>query len=91
LARIRKIEIARFHSIRSFDWLPSSGVYCLIGPGVSKKSHDSRRARLLLGARRTVQFNDADFYALDVTEPMSITLAIGELDDALKNMETYGH
>ena len=37
-----------------------------------------------------VQFDDADFHALDVTEPVSITLTIGELDDALNNLETYG-
>jgi hypothetical protein len=43
-----------------------------------------------LGARRSVSLTDADFYSLNVEEPISITITIGELDDALKSLETYG-
>jgi putative ATP-dependent endonuclease of OLD family len=46
---------------------------------------------LCLGARRSVSFSDADFYALDVNEPVYISITLGELDDALKSMETYGN
>nr|WP_240903287.1 AAA family ATPase [Caulobacter sp. 602-2] len=34
---------------------------------------------------------DADFYLLDVAHPIVITVTIGELDDALKSLETYGN
>jgi hypothetical protein len=43
-----------------------------------------------LGARRSISFSDADFYGLDVSEPVAITITIGELNDALKSVETYG-
>jgi hypothetical protein len=43
-----------------------------------------------LGARRNIQFTDADFYNLDVAKPIRISLTIGELDDPLKTMEGYG-
>ena len=45
---------------------------------------------LCIGARRTVQFTDADFFGLNVDEPLRITVTIGELNDALKNLDSYG-
>ena len=90
MARIRMIEISRFRGINSLVWLPSPGLNCLIGPGDSGKSTVLDAIDLCLGARRNVQFTDADFYNLDVATPFSITLTIGALDDALKNIDTYG-
>jgi hypothetical protein len=62
-----------------------------MGPGDVGKSSILDAIDLCLGARRNAQFTDADFYNLDVEQPISITITIGELDDALKNMETYGN
>lgn len=90
MARIRKIEIINFRGLREFTWLPSPGINCLIGPGDSGKSSVLDAIDLCLGARRTVQFTDADFNNLNVTVPITISLTIGELDDALKSMEAYG-
>jgi putative ATP-dependent endonuclease of the OLD family len=90
MPRIRKIEISRFRGIKEFSWLPSAGINCLIGPGDSGKSSLLDAIDLCLGARRNIQFSDADFYKLDVATPISISLAIGELDDALKSMDAYG-
>jgi ABC-type multidrug transport system ATPase subunit len=90
MARIRKVEILNFRGIRSLTWLPSTGINCLIGPGDSGKSTILDAIDLCLGARRNVQFSDADFFNLDVTQPIVICLTIGELEDALKNFETYG-
>jgi hypothetical protein len=90
MARLRKVQISHFRSIKSLTWSPSPGLNCLIGPGDSGKSTVLDAIDLCLGARRTIQFTDADFHGLDVSEPVSITLTIGELDDALKNFETYG-
>lgn len=91
MARIRHIEIRNFRCIREFSWWPSPGINCLMGPGDVGKSSILDAIDLCLGARRNVQFTDADFYDLDVEKPISITLTIGELDDSLKNMETYGN
>jgi len=90
MARIRKIEIENFRCIKSLTWQPSPGINCLIGAGDSGKSTVLDAIDLCLGARRTVQFTDADFHNLDVETPLTITLTIGELDDALRNLDTYG-
>lgn len=90
MARIRRVEIRNFRSIRALDWCPSGGINCLIGPGDSGKSTILDAIDLCLGARRSVSVDDTDFFSLDVTQPISITLTLGALPDALKNINTYG-
>jgi hypothetical protein len=90
MAQIRHIAIRNFRCIQKLDWYPRSGLNCLIGPGDSGKSTVLDAIDLCLGARRALQFTDADFHALDVTRPIEICITIGDLSDALKNMENYG-
>jgi hypothetical protein len=90
MACIRKVEIDNFRGIHSLVWFPSPGLNCLIGPGDSGKSTILDAIDLCLGARRSIQFTDADFHELNVSEPMSIIVTIGVLDEALKNIEAYG-
>jgi putative ATP-dependent endonuclease of OLD family len=90
MARIRKIEISNFRGIQTLNWLPPAGIACLIGPGDSGKSTVLDAIDLALGARRNVQFSDADFFNLEVKEAISISLTIGALDDGLKNIDAYG-
>jgi putative ATP-dependent endonuclease of the OLD family len=90
MARIRKIEITHFRGIKHLEWCPSPGINCLIGPGDSGKSTILDAIDLCLGARRQVQFTDADFSSLNVDSPLTVTATIGELDDALKTLESYG-
>ena len=90
MARVRKIEISNFRCIKSMSWVPTAGLNCLIGPGDAGKSTVLDAIDLCLGARRTFQFTDADFFNLDVGRPININLTIGDLDDALKNIDAYG-
>jgi putative ATP-dependent endonuclease of OLD family len=90
MSRIRKVEIDHFRGIRHLEWDPSSGLNCLIGPGDSGKSTVLDAIDLCLGARRNIQFTDADFHMLDVETPITIELTLGELDDDLKNLDAYG-
>lgn len=90
MARIRHIAISNFRCIQALDWQPSPGVNCLIGPGDSGKSSVLDAIDYCLGARRSVTITDADFYRLDVEQPISVSITIGELDDALMSMEAYG-
>lgn len=90
MARIRKIEIRNFRSVRSMDWCPVEGVNCLIGPGDSGKSTILDAVDLCLGARRNLAVADTDFFELDVTQDIGIALTLGALPDALKNIDTYG-
>lgn len=87
---IRQIEILNFRTIRSLIWAPSPGLNCLIGPGDSGKSTVLDAIDLCLGARRNVVFTDADFFNLDVGQPISIRLTIGDLDDHLRSYESFG-
>jgi putative ATP-dependent endonuclease of the OLD family len=70
-------------------WRPSPGINCLIGPGDSGKSSILDAIDLCWGARRNIQFTDTDFHLLDVETPITITVTLGELDDALKNLDTW--
>lgn len=91
MARIRHIEIRNFRCIQHMEWRPSPGINCLIGPGDSGKSSVLDAIDLCLGARRSIQFSDADFHQLNVDEPVSVTVTVGELDDTLKSIDTYGN
>lgn len=90
MARIRRLEISNFRSIKSLDWAPTAGINCLIGPGDSGKSTILDAIDLCLGARRSVGFADTDFYELVVTEPIVIAVTLGGLSDELLNLESYG-
>jgi hypothetical protein len=70
LVRIRLIEIRHFRCIREFTWWPSPGINCMMGPGDVSKSSILDAIDLCLGARRNVQFTDADFYNLNVEKPI---------------------
>jgi putative ATP-dependent endonuclease of the OLD family len=87
---IRKIEIANFRCLKTFSWQPSPGINCLIGPGDSGKSSILDALDYCLGARRNLQITDTDFHNLDVTNPISVAVTLGNLDDALKNIDSYG-
>lgn len=90
MARIRAIEIKNFRGIRDLAWRPSPGINCLIGPGDSGKSTILDAIDFCLGARRNIQFTDADFHRLEVETPISISVTLGELDDGLKSLDAYG-
>lgn len=90
MARVRKVEISNFRGIKSLTWLPTPGVNCLIGPGDSGKSTIIDAIEFCLGSRRSLQFTDADFHGLDVESPIVISLTLGELDDSLKSLDSYG-
>ncbi|MCB4767290.1 AAA family ATPase [Ancylobacter sp. Lp-2] len=90
MAQIRHIGISNFRCIENLDWFPAAGINCLIGSGDTGKSSILDAIDYCLGARRTVQFTDADFHGLEVTTPIAVAITIGDLSDALKSMDTYG-
>lgn len=90
MARVRAVEIHNFRGVKELAWYPAAGINCLIGPGDSGKSSILDAIDLCLGARRSAQFTDADFHLLNVEAPMTIAVTLGELDDDLKNLDTYG-
>lgn len=87
---IRVLEIENFRAIKKLRWLPGPGINCLIGPGDSGKSTILDAIDLCLGARRSLSFTDADFHGIAFDQPIQISLTLGALDDALKNIDAYG-
>jgi predicted ATPase len=90
MPRIRHISIKNFRCIRSLDWFPDAGINCIIGPGDSGKSTILDAIDLCLGVKRNISFSDSDFYKLDVGSPIVIEVTIGDLDDALQNLDSFG-
>lgn len=90
MAQIRKLEVLNFRSIRTLTWFPAPGINCLVGPGDSGKSTILDAIDLCMGARRTIQFTDADFTDLAVDAPIKITVTLGALADRLKTIDAYG-
>ena len=90
MTAIRVVEIENFRGIKALRWCPTSGFNCLIGPGDSGKSTVLDAIDLCLGARRTIQFTDADFHAADPENTLRILVALGDLDDSLQSIDTYG-
>ncbi|MGJ5181859.1 ATP-dependent nuclease [Bradyrhizobium oligotrophicum] len=90
MALVRVLEIENFRAVKSLRWLPGPGINCLVGPGDSGKSTILDAIDLCLGARRSLSFTDADFHAIDFRRPIRIALALGDLDDPLKNIDSYG-
>ena len=78
---IRHIAIRNFRTIETLDWQPTEGVNCIIGPGDSGKSTVLDAIDYCLGARRTVNFTDADFYNSNVENPIEIYVTLGNLSD----------
>jgi hypothetical protein len=79
-----------FRSIRTLSWFPMPGINCLVGPGDSGKSTILDAIDLCMGARRTIQFTDADFNDLAVDAPIEITITLGALSERLKTLDAYG-
>lgn len=90
MAQIRLLEIKNFRSIKDLAWQPAAGINCLVGPEDSGKSTNLDAIDLCLGARRRVQFTDADFLELNVQSPIEITITLGDLSDRLKTLDSYG-
>src|SRR5260370_30263899 len=90
MARVRHIFIENFRTLKNFEWFPSAGINCLVGAGDSGKSTILDAIDCCLGARRSIPFNDADFFEMNVTKPLKISVTLGELDDSLKTLDSYG-
>jgi putative ATP-dependent endonuclease of the OLD family len=90
MPKIRYVEIRNFRSIKSLDWSPGPGVNCLVGPGDSGKSTILDAIDVCLAARRSWNFSDSDFYNQDVSKSLTVRLTIGDLPDALLDLDVYG-
>ena len=87
---VRRVEIKNFRGVKQLTWHPSPGFNCLIGPGDVGKTTILDAIDLCIGARRNAVFADSDFFNLDVSNSIEISLVLGLLDDSLMNLDSYG-
>lgn len=90
MSRIRHISIRRFRGIASLDWTPGPGINALLGAGDSGKSTVLDAIALALSSSRRDVFYDTDFYRLDEQSGFDIRVTVGELPDAIHDLERYG-
>lgn len=90
MARVVKLEIENFRSIRSLAWLPQRGFNCLIGPGDSGKSTILDAIAWCLTYNPRLEVTDADFYRLEATQPIKIIVTLLDLPDRLGSLEPFG-
>jgi ABC-type branched-subunit amino acid transport system ATPase component len=90
MAKIRHVEVKNFRGIKQLSWAPSEGINCLIGPGDSGKTSILDAIESCMSVRRTTEFSDADFFEMDVSEPIIIRVTVGALPDRLMDLDTLG-
>lgn len=83
--RIRRLEIERFRGINALDWRHIGDTAVLVGPGDSGKSTVLDALERVLSPRWSVPFDDADFWAVDTSQPLTIRATLTGLpSDFLK-------
>ncbi len=88
--KIRHISIKNYRGIKQLDWKVNGDFVCFIGAGDSTKSTILDAIEAALTPRWNYVFEDTDFYNLDVSQPINITLTIGQLPDSLLSEQKYG-
>lgn len=88
---IKHLNIYHFRGIDRLDWDIAGRLVCLIGPGDSTKSTILEAIELVLTPRRSVSFDDADFYNADTDNPILIEVTIGEVPTDLLADAKFGY
>ena len=90
--RIRHLSVRNFRGIRELDWpVPDQNLLCLIGRGDSTKSTILEGLRRVFHPQWNLSFDDADFHLCDPANTITIEAILGDLPDAFRDLEKYGH
>lgn len=92
MPRVRRVEVERFRGINQLVWvLPTDRQFvALIGPGDAGKTSILTALQRALSDSWTVAFLDSDFHDGDVTRPIIIRVAVGDLDAELLSRDVAG-
>lgn len=88
---IKRLTICHFRGIDQLDWDIAGRFVCLIGPGDSTKSTILEAIEMALTPRRSVSFDDADFYNADTDNPILIEVSVGEVPTDLLADAKFGY
>lgn len=90
--RIRYVSVRNFRGIRELDWaVPDARIVCLIGRGDSTKSTILEGLRRVFHPQWNLTFDDADFHLCNPANSIMIEAVLGDLPDAFRDLEKYGH
>ena len=90
--KIRSLSIRNFRGIRELDWaIPDAKIVCLIGRGDSTKSTTLEALRRVFHPQWNLSFDDSDFHLCNPANPIRIEVILGDLPDAFRDLEKYGH
>ena len=90
--RIRHLSIRNFRGIRELDWaLPDRVLFCLVGRGDSTKSTILEALRRVFHPQWNLPFDDADFHQCVPTNTINVEVVLGDITDAFRDLENYGH
>jgi putative ATP-dependent endonuclease of the OLD family len=88
---IKTLAVRRFRGINYLDWNISGRLLCLVGPCDSTKSTILEAIQLALTPRRSLTFDDADFYNSDTSEPILIEITMGGVPKELLSDAKFGY
>ena len=90
--RIRHLSVRYFRGIHQLDWpVPDRNILCLIGRGDATKSTILEALRRVFYPQWNLAFDDADFHLCNPANPITIEVVLGNLPDAFRDLEKYGH
>ena len=88
--KIRHVSVKNFRGVRELEWDVRSDVVCLIGPGDATKSTVLDAIAYTLAPGRFLGLNDADFYAANLDQPISIEVTVTHPPRHLLTESNYG-
>lgn len=88
--QIVHVEIKHFRGIKELVWAPAPGMNCLIGPGDSSKTTILDAIELVLNPKSYVFADDSDFFGVDFTTSIIITVTMTDLPTEFKAEDRYG-
>lgn len=88
--KLRQISIRNYKGIKELDFSINETFICLIGVGDSGKSTLIDAIELVFTSRRSVEFDDSDFFNLDISTPILITATVTDLPPEFFSESKYG-
>ena len=88
--KIRHVSVKNFRGIRELEWDIKSDVVCLIGPGDATKTTVLDAIAYALSPGRFLGLNDADFYAANLEQPISVEVTVTHPPGHLLTESNYG-
>ena len=88
--KIRNISIRNYRGIKELDWKVTEDFICFIGAGDSTKTTILDAIEVVLNPRWNCVIEDTDFFNLDVSQTLSVTVTLGQLPESFLSEQKYG-